>query len=248
MDSEGQSTTHETGPRTYAVGLALALAATCVAGLYVTYIGRHGDPLTRSLGRACAEAALESAKQMEARGNYEAALRLLRQALDSRFPSQDREFFCRRSIAEILVHQGRFKEAAEAYGVLPPSAFPESGMMAGYVRALWENRSLEEAKRWGAMWLEKAQHEDNRQQCIWANATLGHVHRELGESVKALAHYEAAAALDPAGDGAVHAAVLLAEQGRREEALARLDALLAAGPAGAAREHAARVRKQLAGD
>ncbi len=204
----------------------LAAAPAIAFALAVMLFAGTGGAATEGLDRACAEAAYVSGKKMEDRGNLEAATRFYRQALTGRFQDQELEWLCARTLGELLYRQGRYGEAADVFGDLPPEAFTAAGTLTAYVKALHENGSLAKAAEWGGRWLERAQAEENVEQQVWAAQQLGTIKLEQGHPEEALAFYRRAVQVEPASNAHVNAALILHGQGRHAEALEHLDQFL----------------------
>ncbi len=230
-----------------AYGVFLALAALAYGALlvFVFAYGFHGEALTAGVDVACAEAAFQSGKKLEAKGNYDVAIQRYHQALEGRFADKEREFQCGRSIGDILLRLGRYEEAADAYRQLPPEAFTAPGSWTGYVTTLWRAGDYAEAERLGKTWLAAADAARDEKQRVWANTTLGRIAEATGRLDDALAFYLAAAAIEPKDGAAVLAAKIMRRQGRSADAARQLDDFLSRVPAGQLHEDARKLRAQL---
>jgi len=229
-----------------AYGAFLGVTALGYVGLLVFVIafGLYGEQLTAGVDVACAEAAYQSGKKMESRGNYELAVQRYRQALEGRFREQDREYECMRSIGEVLYRLGRYEEAIDAYGGLPEQAFTVPGHWTAYVSALYYAGDNTEAERLGAVWLAKAEQMKDLQQQVWAHGTLGRVLDDAGRPKRALGHFGAASALEPESQASILAARMLHRLGRTDEAIEQLDAFLRLVDSGTLHNDAKRLRAQ----
>lgn len=217
----------------------------CVALLlFILAFGLHGEALTAGVDAACAEAAFMNGKNLEARGSYEQAIQQFRQALDGRFRIKEREYLCVRSIGEILFKLGRHAEAIDAFRALPEEAFTAAGSLTAYVSALSRTGDYAEAERLGRIWLANADKARNRQQLLWANATLGQVCLDTGRLDDALGFYRAAETIDPASQPGVMIAKVLERQGKIGEAIEQLDAVLERVKSGQLHEDARHLRAQ----
>jgi tetratricopeptide (TPR) repeat protein len=232
-------------PGSFTAFLGLAAAGYVVMLLFVFAFGLYGDALTAGVDQACAEAAFQNGKQVEAKGNYELAIQRYHQALEGYFPDKSREYECARSIGEVLLRLGRYEDAIDAYRALAPDAFRSAGHWTGYVTALFRAGHYDEADAVGKQWLEKAQAEKDAQQLIWANTILGQTGMNTGRLDEALGYFRAAAALAPETDAGILIARVLQEQGKREEAIRQLDTFLNLVKSGPLHEEAARLRTQL---
>ncbi len=212
---------------------------------FVFAFGLYGESLTSGIDLACAEAAFQSGKQVEEKGNYDLAIQRYRQALQGHFADKNREYECARSIGEVMVRLGRFEEAVDAYKALSPDAFTLPGHLTGYVTALFRSDQLDEAARVGGDWLAKAQAANDQKQMVWAHTTLGQVAEKLNRPDEAMNHYRAAFALDPENESGLLAARLLERQGKRDEAIAQAEAVLAAVKTGPVRDDAQRFHDEL---
>jgi len=83
-DEEPPVSTDQADPRlnppgSFAAFLGLAAAGYVMMLLFVFAFGLYGDALTAGVDQACAEAAFQNGKQMEAKGNYDLAIQRYRQ-------------------------------------------------------------------------------------------------------------------------------------------------------------------------
>lgn len=226
----------------------LGVAALGYLGLlaFVFGFGLYGEQLTAGVDEACAEAAYQSGKKMEDRGNFELAIQRYRQALEGRFRDPAREYQCMRSIGEVLYRLHRYQEAIDAYRDLPPEAFREPGHWTAYVLALYYAGQNEDAERLGKVWLAKAEQDNDLQQQVWAHGTLGRLFDGTERLDLALTHYRAASALEPGSQASILAARVLHRLGRTSEAVERLDAFLDRVESGVLHEDARRLRAKYA--
>lgn len=214
--------------------------------VFVFTFGLYGDELTAGIDRACAEAAFQNGKQVEGEGNYELAIQRYRQALEGRFDDKARAYECGRSIGEVLLRLGRYEEAVDAYRSLPRDAFTLPGHWTGYVTALLRAGQYQDAERLGSEWLGKAQAVGDKQQCIWAGATMGQIMQHLNRLDEACNYYRMAANDAPDGDAPIMMANVLQKLGRTAEAMEQLDTYLARVKSGPLHEEAARLRAEFA--
>lgn len=196
-----------------------------VAGLLC--YGVYGERITAGLDRACAEAALDAARKMEANGNLRGAIQKYRQAWEGHIGDEQERLRCGLAIADVLYREGRYNEAQDAYEALPEAAFESAGAYAGYVSTLWELGSEEEAARLSKPWLALAEEEGNVEQQVWAHRSLMRSAEARGELDAAMAHCRAVMAVDPGGRGAIDLARLMAQSGDTAGAIRELDAFLA---------------------
>jgi tetratricopeptide (TPR) repeat protein len=226
----------------------LIAAAVAYVGMlvFVFAFGMYGDRLTAGIDTACAEAAFPSGQEAESRGNYELAIQRYRQALQGRFADKAREYQCGRSLGEALLRVGRYEEALDAYRSLPPEAFTSAGHWTGYVTSLFRAGQYEETMRSGAEWLAKAQAANDREQILWAGATLGRAAEQLGDLDEALNYYRTTSVVAPDGDGDIRMAGILKMQGKTADAIRLLDAYLDKVQSGPLHEEAAKLRAECA--
>ena len=217
------------------------IAFLCLAVFVLAY-GTYGDRAIAELERHCADVSYHFGKQMEDQGNYEVAILRYRQALEGYFGDNEKRHMCGRALAELLTKLGRHQEAIDTYRGLPPEALAASSSLAGYARALSLIGDYVETERVALLWLAKARDENNAQQSLWANQTLGAVCQAQKRFEEALAYYQAAVELDPASQAAIHIAQICREQGKLGEALAALDTFLTHVSSGPFRDDALRLR------
>jgi len=226
----------------------LGIAALGYVGLlaFVFGFGLYGEQLTAGVDEACAEAAYQSGKKMEDRGNYDLAIQRYRQALEGRFRDRARQYECMRSIGEVLYRLHRYQEAIDAYRGLPAEAFREPGHWTAYVLSLYYTGENADAERLATAWLAKAEQVDDVQQQVWAHGALGRLFDGTERREQALRHYGAASALEPDGQASILAARILHRMGRTREAAERLDAFLKRVESGVLHEDAKRLRAKYA--
>lgn len=202
-------------------GVAFVAMILCL-GVYRVF----GAQLTAGLDEACAEASYVEGQRLEAGGNLAQAVQKYRQALDGRFASEALRIQCGLAIGDLLFKQERFGEALAAYKALPTVAFERSGAYTGYVTALWRSGNLDEAARLGAVWLQLAEKEGQKEQQVWARNVLMQVAYTKGDLEGALAQGNAILALQPGNDARVTVARILRSQGKLEEAKVHAEALV----------------------
>lgn len=244
----GYTTGRPIPPGAYPVFLGVAAVGWLALILFVVGFGEYGETFTAGVDVACAEAAFLSGKKLEAAGNYDLAIQRFRQALEGRFRDKEREYLCARSVGEILLKLGRYAEAIETFRGLPEEqAFTASGSLTGYVTALFRAGQYAEAERLGKAWLAKAETAQDRQQMLWAYATLGLICHETSRLDEAIRYYRAAEAIDPACQSGVMIAHALHSQGKMDEAISQLDAFLERAKPGQLHEDAKRLRSEFLG-
>ena len=246
-DAQAPTSPQPNPPGAYYTFLAVAGLGYLALLVLVFAFGLYGDALTTGVDEACAEAAFQNGKQLEAQGNFDLAIQRYHQALEGRFADKAREYECARSIGEGLVHLSRYEEAVDAYQALAPEAFSKPGHLTGYVTALFSVGHYDDAERLGKDWLAKAEAAHDTKQLTWANAILGHTCERLNRLDDALAYFRAAAALDPQTDSGIGIARVLDKQGKSDEAVRQLDAFLDLVKSGQLHEDAQRLRNGTAG-
>ena len=226
----------------------LGVAALGYLGLlaFVFGFGLYGEQLTAGVEEACAEAAYQSGKKMEDRGNSDRAIHRYRQAREGRFRDPAREYECMRSIGEVLYRLHRYQEAIDAYRGLPPVAFREPGHWTAYVLSLYYAGENADAERLSKVWLAKAEQGNDLEQQVWAHGALGRLFEGTERLEQALSHYGAASALEPGSQASILAARILHRLGRTREAVERLDAFLERVESGVLHENAKRLRAKYA--
>lgn len=202
-------------------GVAFVAMILCL-GVYRVF----GAQLTAGLDEACAEASYVAGQKMEAGGNLAQAVQKYRQALEGRFASEALRTQCGLAIGDLLFKQERFGEALAAYRALPAEAFGRAGAYTGYVTALWRAGNLDEAARLGAVWLQLAEKDGQKDQQVWARNVLMQVANAKGDLDGALAQGDAILALEPGNDARVTVARILRGQGKLDEAKAHAEALV----------------------
>ena len=247
-DDPATETPAQTSPLKGAYGAFLVVTAIGYLGimLFVFAFGMYGERLTQGVDAACAEAAFQSGQEAEAQGNVDLAIQRYHQALGGTFAESARRHECGRSVGEALFRLGRYQEAADAYRGLPPEALSKSGHWAGYVTSVWYAGDYPETERLGATWLAMANAENDTQQQVWANYTLGNLYERQKKPRKALQHYQAASEHKPEGQASIMVARMLNKMGRRAEAIEQLDTFLALVPSGELHQSARRLRAEWA--
>jgi len=216
----------------------------CLAVFVLAY-GTYGDRAITELERRCADVSYHFGKQMEEQGNYEVAILRYRQALEGYFGDDEKRYMCGRALAELLTKLGRHQEAINTYRALPPEALDASSSLAGYAEALRRSGDYAETERVALIWFAKARNENNAQQSLWANQTLGSICQTQKRYEEALAYYRAAVELDPASQAGIHIAQIYRQQGKLSAALAALDTFLAHVSSGPFRDDAVRLRDAI---
>ena len=206
--------------------LALSGVAFIVLVSFLVIYGIFGGQITADLDGACAEAALDAGRKLEATGNTNQAIQKYRQALGGVITDEKIRHQCGRSIGDLLFRDKRYDEAVAAYGDLSPEAFDSAGAYAGYVTALWRLGEKAEAARLGETWLGAALAEDNREQEAWARNILMRSADARGDTETALAHGAKLIALDPADEAGLYSAQILHRQGNLNAAQEQAEAFL----------------------
>ncbi|HOZ45075.1 MAG TPA: tetratricopeptide repeat protein [Candidatus Hydrogenedentes bacterium] len=231
------------GAYEWLLGVAgLAFAALMV---FVLAFGTRGEQLTAGVDAACARAAFESGKKMEALGNYDQAIAFFHRALEGHFDEKEREYMCRRSIAELYVRMGRYADAIDVYRNLPPEALASPGSLTGYVTALYRDGRYDEAEQLGLKWLAMAHDAQDKQLLIWANHTMGLICHEMARPDEVLPYFQAVRTIDPANRANLDMARILLRQQNYQEALLQVDALLSRTEPGLLHKEAEDLRARI---
>lgn len=202
-------------------GVAFIILILCL-GAYRVF----GAQLAAGLDSACAEASYVAGQKLEAGGNLAQAVQKYRQAMEGQFASEALRTQCGLAIGDLLFKQERFGEALAAYQALPAEAFNRAGAYTGYVTALWRAGQLDEAAKLGAVWLQLAEKEGQKDQQVWARNVLMQVAHTKGDEAGALTQGNAILALDPGNDARVTVARILRGQGKLDEAKVHAEALV----------------------
>ena len=210
-------------PRTFLILSVVAFVA--MTGALIFY-GIFGERITSGLDQACAEAALDAGRKLEANGNSAQAIQKYRQALAGNISDDGERYRCGLAIGDILFRDRRYGEALAAYRELPPAAFDTAGAYAGYVGALWNAGEELEATRKAEAWLALAQEEANTEQEVWARTILKRAAESRNDTEAILEQCRGIVAVDPGHRVNLDLARLLDAQGDTAGARALLEALL----------------------
>ncbi|MBP8129452.1 MAG: hypothetical protein KA184_07705 [Candidatus Hydrogenedentes bacterium] len=214
---------------------------------FVFAFGYWGEHVVEGLDAACAEAVFNAANKLLALGHEELAIQRFRQAMAGHFRDEERRYMCGRALGDLLKKRQRYDEAIEVYRSLPAEAYSFAGAYAGFVDALWRQGMLNEAEKLSAVWLTKAQEENDARQAEWAHGTLMKVAEQRGQTDEALAHGRAALEANPASELVFPVARALERQGKKDEALNLLNVFLEHCTNEALRTRAEQLKAQLAG-
>jgi tetratricopeptide (TPR) repeat protein len=206
--------------------LALSGVGFIVLVSFLVVYGIFGAQFTAGLDGACAEAALDAGRKLEATGNTNQAIQKYRQALGGVITDEKLRHQCGRSIGDLLFRDKRYDEAVAAYQSLSPEAFASAGAYAGYVTALWRLGEKEEATRLGETWLAAALAEENLEQEVWARNILMRSADAQGDAETALEHGAKLIAMNPADEAGLYCAQILSRQGNLGAALEQAEAFL----------------------